>query len=141
MMQAGGVLVGSLGDYDRPFRLEHDGTWDDVSGSIARQLIESGKLTCVADRGAGQTEYKVAAVPRYLFWAVLCKRQHCHLPILLKYLRSEGAYDYKLPPRPAMTNMRIPCRVCGEMGIFRGDDLLAVWQPLDSPPSDFVDQI
>lgn len=141
MMRAGSALVGSIGDYGRPFRLERDDTWDNVGFSIVQELVEGGKITRAADRGAGQMEYRAAAMSRYLFWAVLCKRQGCRHSILLKYLGPEEACYYELPPRPLMTSMHIPCEVCGETALFGGDDLQAVRQPLDAPPSDFVDRI
>ena len=60
MREAGLPLVGSIGDYGRSFRLERDGTWDDVSFSIAQELIEAGSIRPVLDRGAGQLEYRAA---------------------------------------------------------------------------------
>jgi hypothetical protein len=57
-MRAGRVLVGCIADFGRPFRLERENTWDDVNVSTALELIESGSIRAVADRGGGQMEFR-----------------------------------------------------------------------------------
>jgi hypothetical protein len=59
-MLSGWVLVGAESDFGRPFRLEHDGTWDNVSFSVAQEVLESGRVVAGADRGNSQREYRPA---------------------------------------------------------------------------------
>lgn len=56
-MRAGRVLVGAIGDYGRSFRLEYDGTWDNIPFTIVQELISEGAITAADDRGDGQREY------------------------------------------------------------------------------------
>jgi hypothetical protein len=134
-LRAGSVLVGSFGDYGRPFRLERDGTAEnDVSLSIVHELLERGNITRVADRGSGQAEY--AALPTYTFWAVVCKRCRTLLP--LKY--SEEVFENQPHSRPSMASMHLICE-CGHADQYVRDNLMLTKQYRASPPTDFVDRI
>ena len=61
-MREGRPLVGSIGDYRSPFRLEAEDTWDDVGYAVVRELIDSGKIGADTDRGDGQVEYRPRAI-------------------------------------------------------------------------------
>jgi len=57
-MERGLVLVGSISDFDRPFRPEHNDTWDDVSLSITNELLQAHRIGATHDRGNSQREFR-----------------------------------------------------------------------------------
>ena len=59
-MRLGCVLVGSIGDYCRGFRLEHEGgdSWDNVRHAIVKELLDGAQIKVARDRGNGQEEYR-----------------------------------------------------------------------------------
>jgi hypothetical protein len=57
-MEVGFALFGFPNDYGRPFRLSKDRSWENVSPSVVQELIESGSIEAVADRGDGEKEYR-----------------------------------------------------------------------------------
>jgi hypothetical protein len=58
-MLNGAVLVGTISDYGRPFRLGVPGAeaWEDVPHRVIKELLDSRRIKVAKSRDDGQKEY------------------------------------------------------------------------------------
>jgi hypothetical protein len=58
-MRSGRKLVGPIGDFGRPLRLESrdEQTWDNVAAELVIKMLTDGDIREGPDRGHGQREY------------------------------------------------------------------------------------